>query len=75
MSTKLKYILQSNVFVLNKYKEAKNSKKIETLSCAYTKRTANIKLYRAFYKGARQNKTLPCVFILAYDKVFFHNYS
>jgi hypothetical protein len=27
MSTKLKYILQSNIFVVNKYKEAKNSKK------------------------------------------------
>jgi hypothetical protein len=48
MSTKLKYILQSNVFGLEKYKEAKNSKK-------------KLKLCRAFYVGARQRerKKLP----------------
>jgi hypothetical protein len=28
MGTKLKYILESNVFVVKKYKEAKNSKQI-----------------------------------------------
>jgi hypothetical protein len=43
MSIKLKYILQSNVFGLEKYKEAKNSKKI-------------LKLCRASTQNARQTE-------------------
>jgi hypothetical protein len=48
MSIKLKYILESNVFVVKKYKEAKNSKFFETLLCAYTKHMTNKNLCRAF---------------------------
>jgi hypothetical protein len=75
MSIKLKYILQSNVFGLEKYKEAKNSKKNwnfvvrlhkthgkqKTLPCVLLRRTAKFHVCRAFYVGARQRerKKLP----------------
>jgi hypothetical protein len=56
MSIKLKYILQSNVFGLEKYKEAKNSKKI-------------LKLCRAPTQNARQTENFAVRFAKAHGKV------
>jgi hypothetical protein len=58
MSTNLRYIVQSNAFVVDKSKEVKKTKILQkSLPCADMIRTTKLNLSRAFHMG-RTTKAL-----------------
>jgi hypothetical protein len=74
MGTKLKYILESNVFVVKKYKEAKNSKQIWNFAVRLLRRTTKFHVCRVFCVGARQSfkkKWILDFFIFVHHKYIF----